>query len=111
MVTVKATREGLVGQATASGYIIDGHVPFVALPCETVLRQPVLVTNHATGKSVKALVLDIGPHYTDDYAYVLRGARPKAETDGSNGAGIDLGEFVWNALGMTDNGPVEWTFL
>jgi hypothetical protein len=33
VITVKATREGLLGQKTASGYVIDTVVPFVALPC------------------------------------------------------------------------------
>ena len=31
--TVKATREGLTGQPTASGWHIHDAVPFVALPC------------------------------------------------------------------------------
>jgi hypothetical protein len=29
----------------------------------------------------------------------------------TNGAGIDLGEYVWKALGMTDNTEVQWEFL
>ena len=110
MPSVKATREGLIGQTTASLYVIETHVPFIALPCEQALRRPVRVT--ANGNSVIALVLDVGPHYTDDVDYVLGNARPKAETDGSNGAGIDLGEYVHAALGFPeDNGIVEWEFI
>ena len=37
--TVKATREGLIGGQTASGYIIDRVVPFVALPCGKALQR------------------------------------------------------------------------
>ncbi len=116
MITVKATREGLIGQKTASGYVIDHFVPFVALPSGAALRLWVLVTNPLNGQTVRALVLDVGPHYTDDHAYVFGEARPRAESgvkaDGTpmNGAGIDLSERVWIALGMTDNTSVEWEF-
>ena len=30
---------------------------------------------------------------------------------GTNNAGIDLGEFVYHALGMTGNTDVEWEFV
>lgn len=112
--TVKATREGLIGAATASGYRIDTVVPFVALPCQKALGHFVRITNHAVGLTTLAVVLDVGPWNTDDAAYVFGGSRPQAEsgTDKTgrptNGAGIDLGERVWRALGMTDNGPVTW---
>lgn len=105
---VFATREGLIGHTTASGYVIEQHVPFVALPSRSVLRRAVRVSRN--GLYVYALVLDVGPHYIDDDDYVLRGRRPRAESDvGSNHAGIDLGEYVWRALGMTNNGSVAWT--
>jgi hypothetical protein len=118
--TVKSTREGLVGQTTSSGYVIDKHVPFVALPsvnaCHPV--HAVRVTNPANGKGCIALVLDVGPFNEHDDAYVFGGSRPLAESqatggDGvtSNGAGIDLGEYVWAALGMTGNNDVEWEFV
>jgi hypothetical protein len=29
----------------------------------------------------------------------------------TNGAGIDLGEVVWKALGMKDNTEVSWEFV
>ncbi len=117
MIVVRATREGLLGGKTASGYIVDAIVPFVALPAAAALRQWVIVTNPANGRSIKALVLDVGPWNEHDHAYVFGGARPAAEsgvdTRGrkTNGAGIDLGEKVWIALGMKDNGPVEWAFV
>lgn len=114
---VKATREGLVGQRSASGYVIDTVVPFVALPSVTALHRFVKVTNPANSKSCFAIVLEVGPWNTHDDAYVFAGQRPASESgtsvsgQGTNGAGIDLGEKVWRELGMTDNGNVEWEFL
>jgi|SRR5215471_19145471 len=114
---VKATREGLVGSKTASGFVIDTAVPFVALPSTKALYKCVRVTNPANGKSVDAIVLDVGPWNEHDDQYVFGPARPAAEsgtdTRGrtTNGAGIDLGEKVWKALGLTDNAPVTWRFL
>jgi hypothetical protein len=116
-VKVKATREGLITGKTASGYRVDPIVPFVALPSDAALRQWVRVTNPANGKSIDALVLDVGPWNTHDNAYVFGGARPQAESGvdlfgrPTNRAGIDLGEAVWTALGLTDNADVEWEFL
>ena len=130
MITVKATREGLVGQKTASGWIIDTTTLFVALPSVQALRRWIIITNPLNGKSTKAEVLDIGPWNVNDDYYVFQHAtnqpgsvatsteiRPQAETGTdlfnrpTNGAGIDLGEAVWNALGMTDNGNVSWEFV
>lgn len=114
---VRATREGLVGKPTATGYIIDRCVPFVALPSTRALYRAVMIANPANGKSCEAMVLDVGPFNEHDDDYVFDGARPIAESGqsvsgkGTNGAGIDLGEKVWNLLGMTDNGPVDWEFL
>lgn len=121
---VKATREGLPGGRTASGWIISPLVPYVALPSIAALRLWVAVSNPAvvdpeTGlvKTCRALVLDVGPWNEFDDAYVFGGERPQAEsgrdTRGrrTNGAGIDLGEYVWKALGMLDNGEVEWSFV
>ena len=118
---VKATREGLIGDVTASGWRIDAERSFVALPSHKALHRFVLVTNPLTGLSTRAEVLDVGPWCEHDDAYVFEGARPLSEsgwhvdTTGklvqgiTNGAGIDLGEAVWRALAMTDNGDVEWT--
>lgn len=115
---VFATREGLVGQKTSTGYRIDTATPFVALPSDAALRLWVIVTNPRTGKSMRALVLDVGPHYEHDHAYVFGDGtvRPRAESLGvddygrtvTNKAGIDLGERVWKELGMTDNDVLNW---
>ena len=115
--TVKATREGLVGQTTASGYVIDRAVPFVALPSTKAIGRAVRLVNPLNSRTCIAIVLDVGPFNEHDDAYVFDGARPLAEQgivgDGvkSNGAGIDLGEKVWELLGMTDNTQVQWGFI
>jgi hypothetical protein len=129
MIRVKATREGLVGGRTASGYVVDKVVPFVALPSTKALGKFVKIHNPKNGRFTIAIVLDVGPWNggkirrkgtlinTDDDPYVFKNARPQAETgvDGrgrkTNGAGIDLGEKVWKELGMKDNTDVEWEFL
>jgi hypothetical protein len=129
MIQVKATREGLSAQITASGYRIDGFVPFVALPHKDYLHHIVFIKNPANGLQTVAMVLDIGPWNIDDpyVAAVASGdftIRPLSEanikTDGhgnrfigapTNGAGIDLGEYVWNKLEMKDNTNVQWKFI
>jgi hypothetical protein len=117
MIRVKATREGLVGRPTASEYVIDRVVPFVALPSRRALQRFVRVRNPANGRSTLAIVLDVGPWNERDDAYVFGGQRPAAEggidTRGrpTNHAGIDLGERVWVRLGLTDNADVEWEFI
>jgi len=128
MITVKATREGLVGRKTSLGFKIDTDTPFIALPSPEALRQWAWVRNAKTGKWCHALVLDVGPWFEHDNAYVFQPAtwgedvpvethiRPAAEKGvdafgrTTNGAGIDLSEKVWNLLGMTDNTEVSWMF-
>lgn len=130
MIAVKATREGLPGGKTSSGYRVEQNVPFVALPSTAALRQWVIVRNPRTTREVKAIVLDVGPWNEKDHAYVFQPStmgenplaarsgtiRPQAESGidsfgrTTNGAGIDLGEYVWQALGMRDNEMVEWAF-
>lgn len=117
MIRVKATREGLIGARTASGYVIDSVVPFVALPSTSALFQFVRLRNPVTSRETMAIVLDVGPWNEHDDAYVFGGARPAAELGvdsrgrATNEAGIDLGEKVWTALGMVDNAPIEWEFI
>lgn len=117
MMTVKATREGLRGEKMATGILVDDALPFVALPSTAALRLWVHVVNPRNHRFCRALVLDVGPWETLDHGYVFGGARPRAESGVdsrgrmTNGAGIDLGEFVWKALSMTDNDTVEWEFL
>jgi len=113
----KATREGLIGQTTATGDILDRRRPIVALPSVKALDLFVRVTNPRTTKSQIALVDDVGPFNEHDDAYVFGDARPQAESGisvsghGTNGAGIDLGEVVWAAIGMVDNTDVDWEFV
>lgn len=127
MITVLATREGLQGRKMATGLPVDDHVPFVALPSTHALRLWVRLRNPRNNKSCKALVLDVGPWNTGDHSYVFQAAtmgpqlatpvRPQSETGEdlmgrpTNHAGIDLGEWVWQALGMTDNDQIQWEFI
>lgn len=112
MMRVKATREGLIGGETASGYIVDTVVPCVALPSELALGKFIEIHNPLTGAACIAIVLDVGPWHIDDHAYVFGGSRPRSESEPhTNGAGIDLGEKVWAQLGMTDNTAVWWRLL
>lgn len=120
---VLATREGLAGQLTASGWIIDNGVSFCALPSRKALHRHVRITNMRNGLTAIAEVLDVGPWSERDDDYVFRGERPLAESmhrimahgemefHKTNGAGIDLGEKVWNVLDMQDNGDVDWEFV
>jgi hypothetical protein len=117
MITVKATREGLIGQKTAAGVVIDARMPFVALPAVSALYRFVRLRNPANGRTTIAIVLDVGPWNEHDDPYVFGRARPAAErgldTRGrpTNGAGIDLSEYTWRALDMRDNGSIEWEFV
>lgn len=118
MKRVKATREGLINRTTASGYVIDTVVPFVALPSTKALGKFVRVKNPLNNKSALAIVLDVGPWNERDHAYVFGDARPAAEINRmdargrvTNKAGIDLGEKVWKQLDMKDNTEVEWEFI
>lgn len=117
MITVLATREGLVGHKTSTGWTIDTVTPFVALPSTKALNKTVRIINPTNGKECIAQVRDVGPWNIHDDNYVFGGARPLSESGvsvsghGTNRSGIDLGEAVWVALGMTDNGFVSWEFI
>jgi hypothetical protein len=112
VITVKATNEGLAGKATASGYVIDLVVCFVALPSEQALGAFVRLWNPLNNARCIAQVLDVGPWHTNDNDYVFGGARPAAELQSNtNGSGIDLGGKAWALLGMIDNTEVGWEFV
>jgi len=117
VIRVKATREGLLGHPTATGYVVDSIVPFVALPSHEALGKFIRIQNVNNHRKAYAVVLDIGPWNTEDNDYVFHGHRPQAEsgTDSTgrktNGAGIDLSQRVWHELYMTDNSLVEWEFI
>jgi hypothetical protein len=139
--TIYATREGLVGQTTANGHVIQTGDHFVALPSTKALcsnggtEYQVRITY--AGKSVVAPVWDVGPWNTkDDYWNPpsqretwqdLSQGMPEAQAayqDGynsgndqfgrtvTNPAGIDLADGTfWNDLGMTNNDWVQVEFL
>jgi hypothetical protein len=124
VIEVKATREGLVGgklvrvgTRSASGWIIDIHIPFVALPSTRALNRFIRIQNPLNGIGRFAMVLDVGPWNTHDDGYVFGGDRPQAESGvdmsgrPTNGAGIDLGEKIWLQLGMKGNTNVLWEFI
>lgn len=114
---VKATREGLIGGTTASGYVVDRDVPFVALPSRKALGRFVRLSNPRNGRTCLAVVLDVGPWNVADDNYVFSGERPQAESGvdlggrRTNESGIDLGEAVWKSLGMKGNTKVDWYFV
>jgi hypothetical protein len=117
-IKVKATREGHPGNSiTAIGWTIDDSFPFVALPSHKALGRWIKITNPLNGKQCCAQVRDVGPFNTNDDAYVEGGKRPAAEAgvsisgEGTNGAGVDLGECVWKLLDMRDNTQVIWKFI
>jgi hypothetical protein len=112
--TVLATREGLIGRTTATGHVIGETDLFVALPSRTALNCWVEVNHNDI--TIPVQVLDVGPWNTND-PYLMTNDRPQAETGvdrfgrKTNGAGIDLSNGVFNALGLTDNSIIRWRFL
>lgn len=133
-----ATREGLVGNRTANGHVIQPRDRFVALPSWSVL-SPKGTSKYAVrltynGRTVIAPVWDVGPWNTrDDYWNLDRRyndipvGRPMAHAayhDGYNGGrdesgrrvrepnGIDIADGTfWDDLGMTRSDYVLVTFL
>jgi hypothetical protein len=112
--TVFATREGLIGQTTATGHVIGADDLFVALPSRTALNCWVEVSHNDI--TIPVQVLDVGPWNTKD-PYWMTDDRPQAETGvdkfgrKTNGAGIDLSNGVFKGLGLTDNSIIRWRFL
>lgn len=52
---------------------------------------------------------DCGPFYTDDYAYVFQGKRPKPNRNGN--AGLDISPAVRDFLGVKSGELVSWKFV
>lgn len=52
---------------------------------------------------------DCGPFYTDDYAYVFQGKRPKPNRNGN--AGLDISPAVRDFLGVKSSELVSWKFV
>ncbi|HET7038093.1 MAG TPA: SH3 domain-containing protein [Thermomicrobiaceae bacterium] len=136
---VYATQEGLVGDSTSTGHIIQPNDHFVALPCVCVLSSKggheFQVRVDYKGKSVTAPVWDVGPWNIDDdywnppaqrkYTGLPQGV-PEATAayfNGYNGgrdgkgravripAGIDLADGTFADLGMSDSDWVTVSFL
>ena len=128
MIRVKATREGLIGKQTATGWTIDTVFPYVALPSHRALGRWIIIRNVTNGIRCCAQVRDVGPFNTQDDSYVFQSLtadylpnspeiRPASELGlsvsalGTNNAGIDLGDAVWKLLDMKDNTDIEWEFV
>ncbi|MEO6775862.1 MAG: hypothetical protein ABI467_23075 [Kofleriaceae bacterium] len=111
---VFATREGQIGDITATSMRIHADSRFVALPHPGALGRMVEVRHG--DRVVVAKVLDVGPWNIDD-AYWEHDARPASERGRGayrrpvNTAGIDLSDPVFAELGMRDNDLVEWRFV
>lgn len=122
---VAATREGLVGEKTASGHVIKETDVFVALPSRKALGK--LVEVRYAGKSIQCKVEDVGPWSTQDDYWNTTRARPLSEEGKrvpvsmltkygptKNKAGIDLSNGLWDLLGIPRGkgiAPVEWRFV
>ncbi|HEY6036591.1 MAG TPA: hypothetical protein VIV58_20070 [Kofleriaceae bacterium] len=111
---VLATREGQIGDITATMMRIRRDSRFVALPDPKALGRMVEVRHG--DRVVIAKVLDVGPWNIDD-PYWEHDARPASERGHGayrtpvNRAGIDLSDPVFADLGMRDNDEVEWRFV
>ncbi|MEP6862223.1 MAG: hypothetical protein ABJE66_16485 [Deltaproteobacteria bacterium] len=111
---VLATREGQIGDITATMMRIRADSRFVALPDPKALGK--LVEIRHGDRVVLAEVRDVGPWNIDD-AYWEHDARPASERGRGayrkpvNTAGIDLSDPVFAELGMRDNDVVEWRFV
>ena len=111
---VLATREGQIGDITATRMWIRADSRFVALPDPRALGRMVEVRHG--DRVVVAKVLDVGPWNIDD-PYWEHDARPASERGRGayrkpvNTAGIDLSDPVFAELGMRDNDVVEWRFV
>jgi hypothetical protein len=111
---VLATREGQIGDVTATTLRIRADSRFVALPDPSALHR--MVELRYRDRVVVTTVLDVGPWNVDD-PYWRHDARPAAERGKGafrapvNTAGIDLSDPIFADLGLEDNDVVEWRFV
>lgn len=111
---VLATREGQIGDITATQMRIKADSRFVALPHPRALGR--MVELRHGDRVVLAKVLDVGPWNIDD-AYWEHDDRPASERGRGayrtpvNKAGIDLSDPVFAELGLHDNDVIEWRFV
>lgn len=136
---VFAHQEGLVGQTTANGHVIQPEDFFVALPCSCALSSnggnEFQVRLEYNGTSLVVPVWDVGPWNVDDNYWDPPSERtwsdlpqgmPQAQAAYENGynggldgwdrqvqspAGLDIGDGAFHALGMTGSDWVNVTFL
>jgi hypothetical protein len=118
---VLASREGLVGGTTACNHTITANDHFVALPSTGLCNTNVSLVNGANSEDTS--VRDVGPWFPhgaptsgnpcvggNDQYWTTTGV-PRAESSPcSNGAGIDLADGTFAALGLTGNGRIKWRF-
>ncbi len=120
---VFATDEGLVGQTTACGRVIQPQDHFVALPAGGLCGTSINLRSSPSSISQVAPVEDVGPWYPNSTAtagnpcvgpadpYWNTSGVPRAATAScSNGAGIDLADGTFSALGLTGNSTILWRF-
>ncbi len=111
---VLATREGQIGDVTATTMRIRADSRFVALPDPSALDRMVEVRHG--DRVVVTKVLDVGPWNVDD-PYWRHDERPASERGKGafrrpvNTAGIDLSDPIFAELGMRDNDIVSWRFV
>lgn len=124
---VTASREGRIGELTASGQVMRLSTIGVALPSTRALRKKIAVTYG--GQTVETSVIDVGPWFEHDDGYVFGARRPAAELgmipdsetnpgtmrQARNSAGIDLSDGLIQLLGESPAGwglrSVSWRFV
>jgi hypothetical protein len=83
--------------------------PGVALPYHFSQHPRPRVRVHHGKRAVVADIVDVGPHHTDD-PYWQNDARPQAESEHGNHAGIDLTPALARQLGVPGKATVDWEF-
>jgi GH25 family lysozyme M1 (1,4-beta-N-acetylmuramidase) len=116
---ITMTNFGGPGDVNESAYepgkFVDPTKPGVALPFHLAGTLP-KVRVYYGDKSVVCDIVDVGPHNTRD-DYWTTGARPLAESQGGNRAGIDGTPAVFDAFNIAPNDPaygkieVDWEFV
>jgi hypothetical protein len=96
-----------------TGELVDPTKPGVALPARFHGDRPLIRVTHK-GKSIDCPLVDVGPHHVND-PYWVEHARPKAESEHGNHAGIDGTPAAFNELGVpgpegTRTVTVDWSF-
>lgn len=115
---IVATCFGGRGDENASAYggRVDPNVLGVALPFHFP-GQRSKVAVFRGGRVAACAVVDVGPHNTNDPYWCRPGARPLAESQHGNKAGIDMTPAVFAALGISPRDPeygltkVDWEFV